>query len=166
MGSIIRLPFGVHRKSGKVYPFVNIEDGLPIADTPHGQLLKLWKADTVSRADIDKYAAIESKEIEVEVLTSATLEPQDNVWSRIRAAETAIAFIGSHVELKLTRKGAVGHCPFHEDSVESFSINREDNYWNCFAGCGGGSIIDFWMKWKNIELGEAVRELKVMLEVE
>ena len=33
------------------------------------------------------------------------------------------------------------------------------------AGCGGGSIIDFWMKWKQLKFGEAVHELRVMLEV-
>jgi DNA primase len=45
-------------------------------------------------------------------------------------------------------------------------VHEKGNYWHCFAGCGGGSIIDFWMKWKKIEFGEAVHQLEEMLEVE
>jgi DNA primase len=41
-----------------------------------------------------------------------------------------------------------GLCPFHNDHHESFSVRQDANYWYCFAGCGGGSIIDFWMKWR------------------
>jgi hypothetical protein len=47
VGSLIRLPFGIHRKSRKRYPFVNIEDGLPIAPTVRQQLLKLRSVEKV-----------------------------------------------------------------------------------------------------------------------
>ena len=165
VGSLIRLPFGVHRKSGKVYPFVNIEDGLPIAETTYEQLLKLWRVKTVSKAAIEKYAMLESKDKETRTPTSAVNETQESVWSKIRASEPAINFIGRYVELTPTPTGAIGYCPFHEDEVPSFSVNVEGNYWNCFAGCGGGSIIDFYMKFKDVELGEAVHDLRKLLEV-
>ena len=29
------------------------------------------------------------------------------------------------------------------DLHPSFGVNTEGNYWHCFAGCGGGSVIDF-----------------------
>ena len=50
-------------------------------------------------------------------------------------------------------------CPFHDDKVESFSVNDKDNYWHCF-GCGkGGSIIDFFMLWHDCDFTTALWEL-------
>jgi len=34
-------------------------------------------------------------------------------------------------------------CPFHEDSKPSMSVNVRTGLWNCYAGCGGGTVIDF-----------------------
>jgi DNA primase len=59
-----------------------------------------------------------------------------------------LEFIGRYVDLKPTASGAIGRCPFHDDQNPSLGVNTEKNYWYCFAGCGGGSIIDFWMKWR------------------
>ena len=62
-----------------------------------------------------------------------------------------------------------GLCPFHDDKVASFSVNREENYWHCFAGCGAGSIIDFYMLWQQRVEGQpgdfktAVKDLAAML---
>ena len=33
-------------------------------------------------------------------------------------------------------------------NAASFSVNRGDNYWHCFSGCGAGSIIDFYMRYQ------------------
>ena len=54
-------------------------------------------------------------------------------------------------------------CPFHNDQHASFSVNDEKNYWHCFAGCGGGSLIDFYMKLKDVDFKGAVHELAEML---
>lgn len=42
-------------------------------------------------------------------------------------------------------KGSEIHacCPFHEDFVRSFSMNRDTGKWICFAGCGGGGLEQF-----------------------
>jgi hypothetical protein len=37
-------------------------------------------------------------------------------------------------------------CPFHDDKLPSFSINIQKGVWNCHAGCGGGGILDFEMR--------------------
>ena len=58
----------------------------------------------------------------------------------------------------MDKKGK-GHCPFHQDDKPSFSVNVKENYWHCFAGCGGGSVIDFWMKLNNLEFDDAVDDL-------
>jgi hypothetical protein len=135
VGSLIRLPFGVHRKSGERYPFVNIEDGLPIAPTVRKQLEKLRYADRVSVSDIRRHMEIAP------------------IMERRKLADTAgdvFSYINQFVELKPTRSGGVGHCPFHQDDHMSFSVNRSGNYWHCFAGCGGGGIDQFQKKWNDI----------------
>ena len=71
-------------------------------------------------------------------------------------------FISGYVELTPAGKG---HCPFHDDHHRSFSVNKEGNYWNCFAGCGGGDIIHFWEKWQDVSRGEAIRELRSLCQV-
>lgn len=40
----------------------------------------------------------------------------------------------------------LANCPFHEDRSPSLSINTEKNVWICWAGCGGGSPVDFIMR--------------------
>ena len=42
-------------------------------------------------------------------------------------------------------------------------MNDAENYWNCFAGCGGGLVIDFWMKWQTCDCKKAVKELAEMM---
>ena len=79
---------------------------------------------------------------------------------RIKDSIRAYDFIGEHVQLSASGRGL---CPFHDDNRTSFSVNAEENYWNCFAGCGGGSIIDFWMKWQECDFTSAISELTQML---
>jgi DNA primase len=67
------------------------------------------------------------------------------------------------VGLNPTASGTVGLCPFHDDHNPSLGVNDEGNYWHCFAGCGGGSVIDFWMGWKKCDFTTAVKELTEML---
>lgn len=75
---------------------------------------------------------------------------------RLKAIVTVREFVGSYVEL--SREGR-GLCPFHDDQVVSFSVNDEENYWHCFACDMGGSIIDFWMQWRQCDFPQALREL-------
>ena len=75
----------------------------------------------------------------------------------------ALEVVSQYVDLKPTASGAVGLCPFHDDHHPSFEVNDEGNYWHCFAGCGGGSVIDFWMKWRGCDFTTAITELAEML---
>jgi DNA primase len=54
----------------------------------------------------------------------------------------------------------VGLCPFHADTHPSLAVNLAENYWQCFAGCGGGTIIDFYMQWYSVDVGTAIQALK------
>ena len=46
-------------------------------------------------------------------------------------------------------------CPFHEDTIDSCSINTEKGVWICFAGCGQGTLYGFLMKYLGISYEEA-----------
>ncbi|MEY5026008.1 MAG: zinc finger protein [Verrucomicrobiota bacterium] len=51
-------------------------------------------------------------------------------------------------------------CPFHENRLTgAFSVYRKEGRWrwNCFAGCGGGDEVDFLVKLRGVDLGEAFR---------
>jgi len=40
----------------------------------------------------------------------------------------------------------IGFCPFHDNTkTPAFSVNDNRGLWNCFSGCGAGSIFDFWL---------------------
>ena len=50
-------------------------------------------------------------------------------------------------EHKISEKGElVGHCPFHDDSRPSFSINLESGLYTCHACGESGNIVTFISK--------------------
>lgn len=57
-------------------------------------------------------------------------------------SERGINLIGSGRERKCK-------CPFHEDGSPSFGVNVDEQVWHCYAGCGGGSVIDLLAKFEN-----------------
>jgi DNA primase len=76
---------------------------------------------------------------------------------------TVLEFVSQYVDLKPMARGAIGLCPFHDDHRPSFGVNEAGNYWNCWVGCGGGSVIYFWMRWRECDFTPAVRELAEMV---
>ena len=153
-GSLVRLPFGVHQKTGKVYGFVT-PDGFPLADTLIDQIHLLSAPKTVPIGAVAYYRNTASKQPQKAEIKPAEA-PNGTLSERIKASVTVLDFVGQYVELSPNGRGL---CPFHDDQRSSFSVNIEQNYWSCFAGCGGGSIIDFWMKWRKCEFKMAVKEL-------
>jgi TOTE conflict system primase-like protein/CHC2-type zinc finger protein len=148
-GSLVRLPLGVHRKTGKVYPFVN-RAGLPLAPTPREQLeffitparLPLpFLMGVLSHIPPDpKPQPKPTPEFKTTVTTDQT-----PLSERLKATISVLEFVSRYVPLD---ERNLGWCPFHDDRIKSFGVHAEQNYWHCFAGCGGGSIIDFWMQWR------------------
>lgn len=51
-------------------------------------------------------------------------------------------------------------CPFHAEKTGSFKLNKKQNLWYCFGGCGGGDSIAFYMKLNNCGFKEAVEKLQ------
>jgi len=83
---------------------------------------------------------------EPDIPISEALVKPETLSERIKASVTVLEFVSQYVELTPTKSGAIGLCPFHDDHRPSFGVNAEGNYWHCFAGCGEGSVIAFWMQ--------------------
>jgi hypothetical protein len=160
-GSLIRMPFGVHRLTGRRYGFITL-GGDHLAPTIREQIKLFSAPQTVPEAAFRAYPSFLSSQEET-ALKKPLEAPADMVSEKIKNRVTVLEFISQYVDLKPTASGAVGLCPFHDDEHPSFGVNDEENYWNCFAGCGGGSVIDFWMKWKGCDFTTAITELAEML---
>ena len=160
-GSLVRMPFGVHRLSGLRYGFYTT-DGSPLASTTREQIYALKTPETVPEAALDAYRSFVSSR-PAPAITEPLEAPTGTVSERIKARVTVLEFVSQYVDLKPTANGAIGLCPFHDDHHPSFGVNDEGNYWHCFAGCGGGSVIDFWAKWRGCDSATAIRELAEML---
>ena len=159
-GSLIRLPFGLHRSDMKGYGFIT-PDGLPLAPKLNEQVLLLLNPQDIPEAVFAEFREV--GEQQTAKPESKPSEPNGETLSaRIKATITMEDFVGQFV--LLSPKGR-GYCPFHDDQHKSFSVNAEQNYWNCFADCGGGSVIDFWMKYQEIDFKTALGELAGILEI-
>jgi hypothetical protein len=173
VGSLMRLPFGVHQRSGRRYYFIT-PDGEPLRPTITQQLefftnpprMPVWMIGRVlGRAPAPKLIEPSPKFEKREPV------PGEMLSDSLKASISVLDFIGRYVDLDERGRG---HCPFHDDDYVSFQVNANDNYWHCYANCmtaegnKGGSIIDFWMKWRetNGQDGsfiEAITEMRGML---
>jgi hypothetical protein len=59
-----------------------------------------------------------------------------------------------NIQLRGSSDERTAKCPFHEDRVASLSVNVHKRVWKCFAGCGGGSVIDLIMKAEHLSFGQ------------
>lgn len=150
VGSLVRLPFGIHRKTGKRYSFITSDDQ-PLAPTLRQQLVILARPTVVPEAFIN---AISAEYVEPTPLPSKHTQPYkvtstsgETLSERLKNVITVYDFVSHYVELDRNGRGL---CPFHDDHRQSFQVHQERNFWHCYAGCGGGSLIDFWTKWREI----------------
>ncbi len=143
VGSLVRLPFGQHRKSGKVYGFVDSE-GNPLAKRLRDQLALVSNPERIAPAVVETLLAQAPTaqkvfEVDRKRLKRYSLEmPPDE---RIKRAVSPIDYISQYVELDQSGRGL---CPFHDDHRQSLKVYADG--WHCFAGCEGNSIIDFYLK--------------------
>jgi hypothetical protein len=147
-GSFVRLPLGKHRKTGRRYHFTT-PTGKPLAPTIRRQIQLMGTPVVIPDSFISQAldATVPQPPVVPTPSFSAPDEPVTGATpaERIKQAISVREFVGQYVELDPQGRG---HCPFHDDQHQSFGVNEESNYWHCWAGCGGGSIIDFWMKWR------------------
>ncbi|MCR4963686.1 MAG: DNA primase [Firmicutes bacterium] len=70
-----------------------------------------------------------------------------------------VEVIGEYVPLKKRGRNYFGLCPFHQEDTESFAVNQDKRFYNCF-GCGkGGNVIGFVRDIEGITFPEAARKL-------
>lgn len=55
-------------------------------------------------------------------------------------------------------RNGMGKCPFHDDKTSSMSMQKHNRFM-CFAGCGHGDSITFYMKLHDVSFIKAVRAL-------
>jgi hypothetical protein len=165
VGSLIRVPFGVHRRSGERYPFLD-DAGQPIARTLLEALTWLPTA-RISQLPTVTASSLPSKAVEQLVPTTSVRRStvRQSHYTTIRewnAAHDPFTVIGRYVELD--SRGA-GHCPFGEhhaggrDEHRSFQVYQPHQVggycWLCHAGEIGGSLFDFLCRYH----GKSAREL-------
>lgn len=174
-GSLIRLPLGYHRKvkvpgkPGQRFTFQTVE-GKPLAATIREQLALLAYAERVPHSLFQTFLSEVPKRTTKPVTPTAAfvLRPVDlhlPLSERIKQAISVKDFVNRYIELD---GQGIGCCPFHDDEHTSFGVNDARNYWSCFAGCGGGTVIDFWMLWREQVLhqdGSFAATIKDLAEV-
>ncbi len=145
-GSLVRLPLGIHRKTGKRYSFITAK-GQPLAPTIRDQIRLLTSPYRIPQDFIDTVLAEIAATPPPMEQPFRKLSPAsgETLSERIKNSISVFDFVSRYVELDPTGRG---FCPFHNDQHKSFGVNPDRNFWHCYAGCGGGSVIDFWIKWR------------------
>lgn len=167
-GSFVRLPLGVHRKDNHRYHFVKLDGSTPLAPTIREQIAMLAAPQRVPLEFIEgilAYAPETEAFSPTPTFESLHTASGENLSDRLKSHISVFDFVSQYVPLD---RNAKGYCPFHDDKHKSFQVNVRENYWNCYADCGGGSIIDFWAKWREVHgqtptFKDTVTELAQML---
>ncbi len=149
VGSLVRLPFGIHRKSRRRYGFVTLNEQ-SIAPTVRDQLAILSQPERIPIPYIRRIlASLPTEPPRPIPKTLNVLYPGDarHLSERIKQAIPVRDFVSQFVDLDERGRGL---CPFHDDHRQSFGVHERENFWSCFAQCGekphGGSVIHFWQK--------------------
>ncbi|MCA9970203.1 MAG: hypothetical protein KC425_08305, partial [Anaerolineales bacterium] len=128
-GSLIRLPFGVHQKSGKRYSFY-MPRGEPLAATLRAQIRLLQAPETVPERAFAEFASVgavvapQRRETAVRRPWRAIADVGGDapLSERLKAAVSVKQFVLRYVELSPSGKGL---CPFHDDHNPSFLVRDE-----------------------------------------
>ena len=166
-GSLVRLPFGVHRRTGKRYGFYDTQ-GRPLAPALSWQIMVLEDRETVSIPVFERFQEVGSSQPKPREFDGAERPRQTKIEKgngllpseRIKAAISVKEFVSQYVELS---PSGTGICPFHNDHNPSFNVNDMENYWFCFTCEKGGSVVDFWITLKDCDFQTAVRELNELI---
>ena len=135
--------------------------GVDLLGLPTGTKLKIGKNAVVTLTSL-RNPCIQIDQFQKGLLKKVLYSDEEGNIVR-EAGVMVLEFVSQYVDLMPTASGAVSLCPFHNDYHPSLGVNEEGNYGNCWAGCGGGSVIDSWQKWRKCDFTTAVRELAGMV---
>lgn len=82
-----------------------------------------------------------------------------DIKDRIKNSINIVDVIGSYVDLKKVGRRFRGICPFHPDSVPSFYVDPDRQFFHCFGCRTGGDVFSFIQKLNNISFPDALQEL-------
>jgi hypothetical protein len=169
-GSLIRLPLGVHRRSGKRYPFLTWDERgpVPVARTLWDTLR--WMA-TIERVTVPNVspARLHAARPQETSLSSPRYTTIPAFLATIRdwcATQDPYRVIGAYVDLN---GQGIGPCPFswhhaHADTCPSFKVYTPAIpggwCWYCYTWQKGGSVFDFLRYWYNLDARELWRRLQ------
>lgn len=179
-GSLIRVPLGVHRRSGQRYPLVIWRDGrfCPVAPTISGILAAL---EAVERARVPRSLFLAPGPTMPYSPRAGTPPPTSQTKtspaiSRISltsgiaewcARQEPFTFIGRYV--RLDSRG-VGHCPFPEhhragrDRHPSFQVfvpkRPGGSCWRCYTGDISGNVFNFLQAYHKMSAQELWTRLR------
>jgi hypothetical protein len=158
IGSLIRLPLGIHRQTGCWYPFLMVTpDGLLV---PVGETVAeccLWAVSNVQRVHVPTevmvptMAGIGERDVASSSPSISTGLVARTPTSRgaIRAwcqSQDIFSVIGRYVQLD---RHGVGHCPlpghhYRGDQRPSFQVfGGHDPHWYCYTWGRAGDLFDF-----------------------
>jgi len=74
--------------------------------------------------------------------------------------------ISRYVKLKKAGKDFIGICPFHKEKTPSFTVSIQKQMFYCFGCHEGGNVINFVMKYENLNFQEAIENLSRQYGIE
>jgi DNA primase len=77
----------------------------------------------------------------------------------VRANNPIEQVIGRYVELRLSGRRLLGHCPFHDDPTPSFVVYVNNQSWYCFGCDIGGDVFRFVERIEHLSFAEALQRL-------
>lgn len=176
VGSLVRGPLGIHRLTGKRYPFVDPVSLSPVAKGVKATIEYLGQAPRVSMCQV----AVGLAQLLAEQRVPPVRDPSERQQPPIRLRRhlsplqrvkaqigDTYSFVSRFVELDASGRG---HCPFHPpDHHPSFVVSRVLDRWTCFHDYSpelgrylGGDAIDFYMRLMGLNYKEALQELRDM----
>ncbi len=164
-GSLLRLPLGIHRRSGGWYPFVQFSPSWDLV--PVGQTVVeccMWAAHAVERVTIPHEVTVVPAAPDEAVVPARPARSQKVGSIREWCQSQDIArVIGWYVVLN---GRGVGSCPFkehhaHGDVHPSFQVfGGNDPHWYCHTWQRAGNVFDFLCLYHHLSVQEGWQRIQ------